>query len=220
MKSAETREQFIALRGAGKSIRSACKEVGISTSTGQEWETELKERVEEARKERLTELHELYGMTKEKRIERIGSTLNKLTNAIQEIDIATLPPDKLLDYQLKYMDALKGEYTPPRAKIEAGTPKEALVKVLLDTAEGVRSGELTAEQAKNETQAVANLLKAVEQFKPEATQDASIKIRFVTSEYKPAYTDEKTGIQYFTRTDTERDSAGLKPEQKQYINGT
>lgn len=204
MKSIDKKEQYITLRGVGKSIRTACKEVGISPSTGQEWEKGLKEQLEEAKAERLSELHEVYGMTKEKRIERIGNTLNKITDTLNTIDLTALPPEKLLELQLKYTEALKAEYTPKRTKIEANSPKEALLKVLLDTAEGVRSGELTAEQAKNETLAVANLLKAVDQFKPEETaEDRKLRIVMVSSKYKRAYTDEKTGIEYYIRNDYE-----------------
>lgn len=231
MKAIEKKEQYIILRGEGKSIRTACKELKISTSAGQEWEKALKERIEAQKADRLNELHEAYGLLKEKRIERLGNTLNKITQAIGEVDLSKIPADKLLDMQLKYAEALKAEYTPQRAKIEASSPKEALVKVLLDTAEGVRSGELTPEQAKNETQAVANLLKAYEQFSIEAKEDSAkkLQITFVDAEYKKAYVDEKTGTQYYTRLDREyedRDAwkAGREARdgqtQKQYINNT
>ena len=201
MKPIEKKEQYIVLRGEGKSIRSACKELDISTSAGQEWEKSLKERIEAEKADRLHELHETYGLMKEKRIERLGSTLNKITQAIGQVDLSNIQPDKLLDLQLKYAEALKAEYTPYREKIEATNPKEALVKVLLDTAEQVRSGELTAEQAKNETQAVANLLKACDQFSAVAKDEQPhLHIEFVGAEYKKAYTDEKTGETYYTKT--------------------
>lgn len=204
MKPIEKKEQYIVLRGEGKSIRTACKELDISTSAGQDWEKELKGRIDAERADRLNELHETYGLMKEKRIERIGNTLNKITEAIGGIDLSAIPPEKLLDMQLKYAEALKAEYTPQRPKIDANTPREALIQVLIDTADKVRSGDITPEQAKNETQAVANLLKAHEQFGITQKEDIPVmKIRFVDSEYKPAYVDEKTGIEYFTKKDHE-----------------
>ena len=68
MKAIEKKEQYIILRGEGKSIRTACKELDISTSAGQDWEKELKGRIDAERADRLNELHETYGLMKEKRI--------------------------------------------------------------------------------------------------------------------------------------------------------
>lgn len=201
MKPIEKKEQYVVLRGEGKSIRTACKELAISTSAGQDWEKDLKDRIEQERADHLHQLHETYGLLKEKRIERLGNTLNKITETIKGIDLSAIPAEKLLDMQLKYAEALKAEYTPQRAKIEANTPKDALIKVLLDTAEGVRNGELTPEQAKNETQAVANLLKACDQFGVNAREEfPHIQVEFVGTDYKKAYTDEKTGETYYTKT--------------------
>lgn len=49
-------------------------------------------------------------MTKEARIKKLGDTLEKIEDAIAKADFSTVDPAKLLDFKLKYTEALKGEY--------------------------------------------------------------------------------------------------------------
>jgi hypothetical protein len=49
-------------------------------------------------------------MTREARIRKLGDTLARINTALGGVNLATVPPEKLLDFKLKYTEALKGEY--------------------------------------------------------------------------------------------------------------
>ena len=48
-------------------------------------------------------------MTKEARIKKLGDTLEGINTALDGADLSTIPPEKLLDFKLKYTEALKEE---------------------------------------------------------------------------------------------------------------
>ncbi len=138
MKSQEQKREFIRLRAEGKSLRAIEAEIGVSKSSLSEWEKELRADIERLRAETLEELYSSYGMAKEARIRRIGDTLRRIDSALDEVDLSALPPEKLLDYKLKYQAALKDEYTAPAADVsgEAKDTLEALRNLYHRTAAG------------------------------------------------------------------------------------
>lgn len=201
MKPVGTKTKFVELRSQGKSFDAISKELSISTGTCSEWNKELRKDVEALKSERMQELYCIYGMDREARIQRTGETLKKIQGALDKVDLSTLPADKLLDYALKYQEALSKEYVAPKKEIEPkDDTKETLIQALADIVDRVRNGELSPEQAKTETQAVTNLLKAVEMFGIAGDTKNKITVEYVTGEYKKAYTDEKTGETYYTKT--------------------
>lgn len=138
MKSQEQKTDFIRLRAEGRSLRAIEAEIGVSKSTLSEWDKALSAEVSALRAESLEELYSSYGMAKEARIRRIGETLRRIDSALDEVDLSALPPEKLLDYKLKYQAALKDEYTAPAADVsgEAGDTLEALRNLYRRTASG------------------------------------------------------------------------------------
>lgn len=163
MKPAETKQEFIRLRAEGLSYRAIQDKLSVSKSTCQKWEQAYKEEIAELKADSMKELYNAYGMTKEARIKKLGDTLNRLQTALDRIDLTQLPPEKLLDFYLKYTDALKTEYTPPSKPIafnKNDRDTAELIDAIADLLNRIRAGEITSDQANRESTAIANLLKA------------------------------------------------------------
>ena len=162
MKPTELKQEYIRLRAEGKSYSFIAEQLHISKSTCTAWERELKNAIAELKQEQLNELYSSYYMTKEARIKKLGETLNRINEALEAVDLSEIPAEKLLDFKLKYTEALKEEYTgtdTPFKFSEKVEPKE-IVKALGDLLERIRAGEITTEQAQRESTIIANLLKA------------------------------------------------------------
>ena len=174
MKPQETKTEFIRLRAEGRSYSYIADALHISKSTCTKWERELKAQIAELRQEQLNELYSSYAMTKEARIKKLGETLNRINEALEAVDLSEIPAEKLLDFKLKYTEALKEEYTgtgKPYSFSEKIEPKE-IVEALGDLLERIRAGEITAEQASRESTVIANLLKAYDTVEVKAKLDA------------------------------------------------
>lgn len=164
MKTIETQERFIEMRAEGASFEKIAKALEISKGTCSSWEKEFKERIAEGKGEKLKALYETFNMTKEARIKALGSTIKRMEDAIAGIDLTTLPPEKLLDLNLKYREMLKSEYVEPCKEIDLDqirNPKQILV-ALADLLNRTRSGGIDDKQAGKEATVLANLLKAYE----------------------------------------------------------
>ena len=177
MKPAEKKEQFIILRAAGKSYAAISKELEISKSTCTKWERELEDNIAELKAESLEQLYNSYYMTKEARIEKLGQTLQGINDALDGADLAELPPEKLLDFKLKYTQALKDEYigTGRAYKLPADADQlkaKDLVAAFADLLNRVRAEEVTEAQASRESTLLANLLKAYDAVELQTKIDA------------------------------------------------
>ena len=174
MKPQEMKTEFIRLRAEGRSYSYIADTLHISKSTCSSWEAELKDAIAELRQEQLTELYNSYAMTKEARIKKLGDTLDSINTALDGADLSEIPPEKLLDFKLKYTEALKGEYTGSGKPYQFSEKVEAkdIVVALGDLLNRVRSGEVTAEQASRESTVIANLLKAYDIVEVKAKLDA------------------------------------------------
>ena len=172
MKPAELKKEYVRLRAEGKSYSFICEQLHISKSTCTKWERELASQIDELKRAELAELCESYSMTKEARIRRLGDTLEKINAALEQADFTAVDPAKLLDFKLKYMEALKGEYigTKPALQIESIDAKQ-IVAALGDLLNRVRAGEVTTEQAQKESGILTQLLKAYETVEVKAKLD-------------------------------------------------
>ncbi len=162
MKSQETKAAFIRMRAEGKSYAKIAEALGISKSTCSAWERELAASIAELKQEQLNELYEEYHMTKEARIKKLGDTLGSINEALEAADLSEMAPERLLDFKLKYIDALKGEYagTGKPYQFEGKINPENIVEALGDLLNRVRNGEVTPEQASRESAVISSLLKA------------------------------------------------------------
>lgn len=162
IKATEVKTSFVQLRAEGKSYDYIAKELGISKGTCSAWEKELKEAVQELKQEQLAELYNSYAMTKEARVRRLGDTLNSIEEALSKADLESIPAEKLLDYKLKYTEALKNEYTGTAEVYKFADNMQAkdIVQALADLLARVQTGQATQEQAQREMAVLSSLLKA------------------------------------------------------------
>jgi transcriptional regulator with XRE-family HTH domain len=173
LKSQETRTEFIRLRAEGKSYSDIAAALEISKDTCSKWERELKEQISQLKSEQLNELYNSYYMTREARIKKLGDTLNNINTALDGADFKEIPPEKLLDFKLKYTEALKEEYIPASSPRQLPVNFDAndLLVILGDILNRVRSGEATIEQASKESLIISNLLKAYDTVELKAKLD-------------------------------------------------
>ena len=111
-KDLSKKNDFILLRAEGRSYSFITQKLAISKTTCIKWNKELEEKILEQKQDNLNNLYKSYNLTKEARIERLGTTLKKIDSALEKVDYSTIAPEKLLDFKLKYTQALKQEYTP------------------------------------------------------------------------------------------------------------
>lgn len=162
MKSQEKRNEFVQLRAEGKSYTIISKELGISKSTCTSWERTLKKEIALLKQEQLNELYDSYYMTKEARIKKLGDTLGKINTALDQSDLNNIAPEKLLDYKLKYTEALKEEFIPTTSvhPLPENFNANDILSTLGDLLNRIRAGEVTVQQAGRESMVIGNLLKA------------------------------------------------------------
>lgn len=174
MKLQETRDEFVRLRAEGQSYTAIAEQLHISKSTCSAWEKELKGRITQLKQERLSELYESYGMAKEGRIRRLGETINRIGEALENADLESLPPDKLLKFYLDYSEALKKEYAggPAPFLLKDNTTPEAILAAFGELFDRIRAGEVTGEQAANEGRTLTSLLTAHDALKNKERLDA------------------------------------------------
>lgn len=163
MRTLEDKQEFIKLRAEGLSYRQITKETGLAKDTCRRYEKEFREEINQLKADKMQELYKSYHMTKEARIKKLGETLSKINSALDEVDLSTIAPDKLLDYKLKYMEALKSEYTEPsQNRLEGEFDAKDILNSIGDLLNRIQAGTVTPEQASKEMQAYSNLLKAYE----------------------------------------------------------
>lgn len=162
MKSQETRSEFIRLRASGKSFDFIAKELSISKSTCSAWEKELKQAISDLKQEQLNELYDAYFMTKEARIKKLGSVLERIDDTLEHADLTEVPLEKLLDFKLKYTEALKAEYiqTANVDTFNGQVTADGILNALGSLLERVQRGEVSSEQANRESTILTNLLRA------------------------------------------------------------
>lgn len=164
MKPAELKQEYIRLRAEGRSYSYIADKLHISKSTCTNWEQELGAEIAQLKREELNTLYETYSMKKEARIKKLGDTLDRVENALDAVDLTEVAPEKLLDFKLKYTEALQREYIGLEPAFKLGDTIDAsdIVTALGDLLNRVRAGEVTTEQASRESLILGNLLKAYE----------------------------------------------------------
>jgi len=164
VKPNDQKNEFIRLRAEGKSYTAIGKELSISKATCTAWERELTAEIAEKKKEQLEEMYQAYYMTREARITKLGQALESIEDALSKADLTQVSPEKLLDYKLKYMEALKQEFidtTPAIPLDDTFNPRDIIV-VLADLLKRIRNREINLDQASRETMVITNILKAYE----------------------------------------------------------
>lgn len=173
MKPQELKHEYIRLRAEGRAYSYIADNLHISKSTCTKWEKELEAEIAQIKREELNTLYDTYHMRKEDRIKKIGDTLEKVEKALETTDLQEVAPEKLLDFKLKYTEALQKEYvgTEPAFKFSDTIDATDIIKALGDLLNRVRAGEVTTEQASRESLILSNLLKAYETVEVKAKLD-------------------------------------------------
>lgn len=168
MKKLSDKEKFLELRIDGVSLRGAAAQLKIAPSTASRWDKEFSAQINETQQERLERLYTACGVRKEARLTRIAANLEAIGAALKEVDFTAIPPERLLELQLKYMGAAKREYTQPSDTplTGDGSPAEAYA-ALIDLLRRVRNGDTTEAQSKGELAILDTLLKAREALETE-----------------------------------------------------
>ena len=162
VKSHEQKTEFIQMRAAGNSYAAISKKLHISKDTCHTWEKELKKEISKHKGEQLNELYTSYYMTRAARIKKLGDTLSSINSALDSANLTEIPPEKLLDYKLKYTDALKSKYidTTPIPELGNSFGAKDIMGALGNLLDRIKAGEVTNEQAARESLVISNLLKA------------------------------------------------------------
>ncbi len=178
MKTNEQKQEYIRLRAEGRSYSYIAEALHISKSTCTKWEKSLASDIAALKAEELNALYDTYHMKKEARIHQLGGTLQKIEDALTSADLSAMPPEKLLEYKLKYAEALNKEYisTAPAYKITSTATPDMIVEALADLLNRVRAGEVSAEQANKESSILSNLLKAYDTVEVKAKIEALEKL--------------------------------------------
>lgn len=159
----EEKLKFIELRAKGYPYRLIAKELNISKGTLTAWNEELKTQIAEFKAEQLEELYHSYFMLKEARIRQLGETLKEINSTLQGKSLAELPADKLLDFKLRYLEALKDEFIEPHeTKIGPKLNAEKIFDELIALLDRVRTGNISKDLAIKENYILTSMLKAYE----------------------------------------------------------
>lgn len=109
MKDIDVKEKFIELRSAGQSLEKVAKKIGKSKQTMVAWSRELELQISNARSLRLDALREQMLLTKEARLKRLASTLDRLEREIESRDFGNIPTTKLLALASNYRREIASE---------------------------------------------------------------------------------------------------------------
>lgn len=101
MRTNQQTAQFIQARAEGKSFSSIAKALQVSKQTAINWSKELEEEIAAKRAIELEALYEEYRLTREGRLQRLGSLLERLQKEVEERDLSDVPTDKLIALLLK-----------------------------------------------------------------------------------------------------------------------
>ena len=160
----ELKREFVRLRAEGLSYSAIADQLHIAKSTCQAWNTELASEIEQQTRAELQELYESYGMARAARIKKLGGTLSKIDQAVAATDFSEVDASTLMNYQLKYMGALKeeGSGIAQEPIVVKSVSPTGILNALNDLLARVRAGEITPEQAQRESGILSTMLKALE----------------------------------------------------------
>ena len=164
MKSTSKRLQFILLKAEGKSNAQIARTLHISESTASRFTHELEGQIAQHKANQLQELYDAFHMTREARIRKLGEALARIDDALEQADLRTVPPEKLLDMRLKYAASLKDEYIPLRqpGQLEQMSTAAGILQEMSKLLVRVQAGDAAANQAALEMKVLDSMLKGIE----------------------------------------------------------
>lgn len=162
MTNAEKKAKFIQMRAEGESYSTITAAIGISKATCSRWAKELESKIKPAEAATLAELYKQYNGTRQARIKAYGETLKRIESALADADLTNIPPQALLEYQIKYIKAIRGEQVNTGTRTEiADLTAENILQALEETRQALQRGDISVDQAKEEHAILAAELKGV-----------------------------------------------------------
>lgn len=103
------KEQFIYLKAQGITHKEIQKQLNISEATCTRLNKQLKNKIKELQKETATQVKETLKANQKERLKILTESLTKINTSLEVADLNEIPPHRLLDLQLKYIEAIKQE---------------------------------------------------------------------------------------------------------------
>ena len=132
MKELRVKENFIQLRAQGWSFDKIARKLRTSKPTLIAWSKEFGIEIGNLRAIAMEALQEKYFLTKAKRIELFGKSLEKVKGELEKRDLSTVSTEKLYEVFLKVSGELKKEETPLEFRSEE-SHEDRLFKSLAKT---------------------------------------------------------------------------------------
>jgi hypothetical protein len=110
----ELKAKFVGLRARGLSYAKIAKRLKVAKATLTTWSQEFEAEIASLKAMELEALYESYHLLKEGRIKLLGEQLQGIQAEISKRDFSEVALEKLLDLQLRYLEAFKKEYVEPQ----------------------------------------------------------------------------------------------------------
>ena len=104
-----TKERFLELRAQGYSFYKIAQELKVSKQTLINWDKEFKLELDNLKAIEMDKLQKEYHIAKTERIKLFGEKLKKINKELDNKELKNLSIEKLLEYLLKFTNALKKE---------------------------------------------------------------------------------------------------------------
>ncbi|HBP00919.1 MAG TPA: hypothetical protein DD454_01755 [Candidatus Moranbacteria bacterium] len=111
MSNLSKQEKFIELRAKGMSFALISNTLKVSKPTLIKWSKELELDIQNMRAIEQEALREKYFITKEKRIEMLGESLDKVKQELAKRDLSGVPTEKLFSLNFRLLQEIKTEET-------------------------------------------------------------------------------------------------------------
>lgn len=129
MSDLKKQEQFIEMRAMGMSFAKISEQLKVSKPTLISWSKDFELDIQNLRTIEQEALREKYLITKEKRIEMLGESLDKVKQELAKRDFSEIPTEKLFALNIKLLQEIKAEETTSLLFEEKGEYKIDLSEV-------------------------------------------------------------------------------------------
>ena len=120
MNDVQKQVNFIQMRAMGISFAKISEKLGISKPTLIKWSKDFELEIQNLRTIEQEALREQYLITKEKRIQMLGESLDKVKQEIAKRDFSEITTEKLLFINIKLLQEIKAEETSSLLFMERG----------------------------------------------------------------------------------------------------
>lgn len=102
----EAKDRFVELRAKGNSYDRIAKTLGVSKATLLSWSKDLSMKIDNERNVAMDAIYEKHKLAKQHQMEMLGIQLTSVRKELEKRDLSEVPTDKLLNMQMKLLDAI------------------------------------------------------------------------------------------------------------------